>query len=202
MEPLMQTKNYLEQQDLQVDKVLLHACCGPCAEAPIVDLWEAGVDLTLYYFNPNIYPVAEWERRREAIEQVAALRNLELIVEKGDRKALQMGLEELQKQCARCYTVRFEKAAQTAKEHGFDYFASTLLVSPYQNHELLVEKGQEVGQKYGVTFLAIDWRPIYRLGQNIAQEHGIYRQKYCACWASLMGSKFKDEILKSLEETA
>ncbi len=202
MEPLRQTKEYLEREGIQPDKVLLHACCGPCAEAPIVDLWEAGVDLTLYYFNPNIYPVAEWERRREAIARVADLRGLELIVEKGDREELQMGLEELQKQCARCYEVRFEKAAETAQKHGFEYFSSTLMVSPYQNHELLTKVGKAIAAEHGVTFLAIDWRPIYRLGQNIAQEHGIYRQKYCACWASLMGSKFKDEILKSLEETA
>ena len=179
-------------------KLFLHACCGPCAEAPILDLLEAGLQPTLYYYNPIIYPLAEWERRREAIAKLASLRNIELQVAEGDREALGLGIAGLPKQCAYCYQVRLQEAACRAREQGYACFTTSLLVSPYQNRELIIKTGTACAAREGITFLPVDWRPLYRLGQNLAREHGLYRQRFCACFFSLEESKWKDQILEEL----
>lgn len=205
--PFIHTIEYLKSQprvseilEAEGGKLLLHGCCGPCAEAPILDLMEAGLCPSLYYYNPNIFPKEEWQRRREAIEQLARLRNLDLLVEEGDREKLKLGLPNLPQKCFVCYQQRLFQAAKRAKELGYKVFSTSLLVSPYQNREQLIKLGCQAAAENGLDFLAIDWRPIFRLGQNLAKEHGLYRQRFCACYYSLSQSKWKDQILADLDK--
>ena len=89
--------------------------------------------------------------------------------------------------CKMCYRIRLDKAAQFASENGFDAFTTTLLISPYQDHELIIKIAKEKAEKYNTKFYYHDFRPNYREGQNLAREHGLYRQKYCGCICSLNG---------------
>ncbi|HOJ12221.1 MAG TPA: epoxyqueuosine reductase QueH, partial [Clostridiales bacterium] len=90
-----------------------------------------------------------------------------------------------EERCAMCYTIRLDKAASFAKEHGFDAFTTTLLISPYQKHDLIKELGEKLADKYKIQFYYRDFRPGFRKGQQQAKELGLYRQKYCGCIISL-----------------
>ena len=91
-------------------------------------------------------------------------------------------VNDLENRCAKyCYKVRLEQTAKFAKENGYDAFTTTLLISPYQKHEVLKQVGQEIAEEYGLTFLYRDFRPGFRAGQNEARELGLYMQKYCGC---------------------
>ena len=83
--------------------------------------------------------------------------------------------------CAYCYRVRMEETARYAAEHGFDSFTTSLLISPYQNHEAICAVARAMGGEYGVEFLYRDFRPLFREGQQFARDHGFYMQKYCGC---------------------
>ncbi|HBN83448.1 MAG TPA: hypothetical protein DDZ89_06345, partial [Clostridiales bacterium] len=118
-------------------RILLHACCGPCAVWPVELLREEGFQPEGYFYNPNIHPDKEFKRRKETFLSYAAIKNLKTIVDddfKQDRWE-KYSPEDLSR-CVMCYTLRLEKVAQFAKENQFDAFTSTLFVSPYQNHEL------------------------------------------------------------------
>lgn len=164
-------------------KLLLHACCGPCAVMCVESLRDEDLDLSLFWYNPNIHPVTEYNSRRNALVQFAQSAEAPLIMR--DEYGLRLFLDETyqtgDKRCVTCYRLRLEAAARTAAEQGFDCFSTTLLISPYQNHESLRTIGEEAAQKVGVTFLYRDFRPLFRAGQQKAKELGLYRQKYCGC---------------------
>ena len=165
-------------------KLLLHTCCGPCFLGVWEDLKTKEIEVTNYYFNPNIYPKDESDRRLEGLQTAAGGRSSVIVADYDPEKYLQAikGLEnEFPKRCTYCYKLRLEETAQYAKDHGFDAFSTTLLVSPYQKHEVLRSLGEEVGDKYGVEFYYTDWRPYFRKGQEEAKFIPIYRQKYCGC---------------------
>lgn len=183
-------------------KLLLHCCCGPCAMYPLHLLDEAGVDLDMYWNNPNIHPEFEWNRRHENLEIAASHYNRKLISEgicMEDYWLSKEYLETYKTRCDFCYDIRMEAAAKYAAENGYSSFTTTLLVSPYQQHEKIIAVSEEKANKYGVEFMYIDFRPGFREGQQMARDIGLYRQKYCGCIFSLDESKFKDKILKSFE---
>lgn len=182
--------------------MLLHACCGPCAMYPVDYLLSNDVDLDLFWFNPNIHPEFEWNRRLENLRKVADHYKLDLI-ETGDcREQYWLSkeyLEEYKTRCLMCYDVRMDEVAKYAAENNYDSFSTTLLVSPYQNHEAIIESAEKKALKYGVEFSYYDFRPGFRQGQNMARDIGLYRQKYCGCIFSLEESDFREKILKSFE---
>ena len=98
-----------------------------------------------------------------------------------------------------CYDIRMDAVARFASENGYDSFCTTLLVSPYQQHETIIRTAEEKAEQYGVKFEYIDFRPGFRKGQNMARDIGLYRQKYCGCIFSLDESEFKEKILRSFE---
>lgn len=183
--------------------MLLHACCGPCAMYPVDFLLSQGTELELYWNNPNIHPEYEWNRRLENLNKAADHYNVKLIAE-GDCQEeywrAKKYLDEYASRCNMCYDVRLEATAKYAAEHGFDSFCTTLLVSPYQQHETIINVAKAKAVKYGVDFEYYDFRPGFRDGQNMARDIGLYRQKYCGCTFSLDESKFKEKILKSFEQ--
>lgn len=165
-------------------RILLHACCGPCAVAPVARLREQGHEVTGFWYNPNIHPYTEYRQRLDALREFAAEENLPLIchddydLEGYLAQAAGKGVPE---RCRVCYRMRLEAAADAAKTGGFDAFSTSLLVSPYQQHDLLREVGEQAGRRAGIPFLYQDFRGDYRRGRQRAKELGLYRQQYCGC---------------------
>lgn len=184
------------------NQILLHACCGPCAEWPVSELLAEEYQITLFYHNPNIHPRFEHQRRLQNLKIVAEQWQLPLLVSDEYREELWTNgsyLESDKDRCLMCYRIRMDKTAEEAQRLGFPYFSTTLLVSPYQRHEAIIEAGNSAAEKYGVTFLYRDFRPGFRLGQQMARDHGLYRQKYCGCILSLQESSFRDKIYKDFD---
>jgi len=174
-------------------KLLLHTCCGPC----FLGVWEelgthSDAETTLYYFNPNIYPEEEYAKRLDNLRKAAGAKKVELIETdwKNDcyEAAVSAGNTDLPVRCLGCYRLRLTETAKYAKKEGFDAFSTTLLVSPYQQHEELKKIGEEVGAAVGIDFYYTDWRPHFREGQNEAKNLELYKQRYCGCKFSLAES--------------
>ena len=149
-------------------KTLLHICCAPCANQCIDSLRSEGIDLTGLWYNPNIHPFTEYRARRNCLREYAGTIDLEVA-------------EDIPGRCVKCYEMRFFEAARQAKEGGFDSFTSSLFISPYQKHELMISVAEAAAKEYGVEFLYRDFRPLFRAGQERAKELGFYMQKYCGC---------------------
>ena len=182
--------------------MLMHACCGPCSMYPQSLLQDEGTPYDLLWFNPNIHPQFEWDRRLENLQKAADHFNVQLI-RQGEclEDYWKSGeyLDRFSSRCAMCYDIRMDLTARYAADNGYDSFTTTLLVSPYQNHEMIVRTCEDKAEKYGVKFRYYDFREGFRKGQNMARDIGLYRQKYCGCILSLDESEFKDKILKSFE---
>lgn len=164
-------------------KLLLHACCGPCALKCVESLKAEDISPTLFYFNPNIHPFLEYESRKESLLKLANETATPAILQgEYGLKAFLHALDgEYENRCGTCYDIRMAEAAKYAKENGFDAFTTTLLISPYQDHERLQKSGEAAALKLGIPFLYRDFRPLFRDGQRAAREMGLYMQKYCGC---------------------
>ena len=169
-------------------KILLHICCAPCVIYPLQELAEKGLNsVTGFFYNPNIHPYAEMEKRRRAVADYAKEANFEIIFGEYDAAAFLRnigGNKEAPSRCLLCWRMRLAETARRAKEKGFEAFTTTLLVSPYQDREAIVKAGTELGAEFGVAFIDSDWRGGFREAQQAAREGGIYRQKYCGCMFS------------------
>ncbi len=165
-------------------KILLHTCCAPCSTYVINKLRTDGYeDITSYWYNINIHPFTEYKARLEALKLYTEMVNIPLIIEHdyGIRKFTANVIGNIDGRCKFCYTSRLEKTVAYAKANGYDAFSTTLLVSPYQNHEMIMEIAKELAEKYDVKFIYQDFREGYRIGQQMARDAGIYMQKYCGC---------------------
>ena len=164
-------------------KLLLHSCCAPCSVKCVETLKSEGITPTLFWYNPNIHPFTEYRSRKNALIEFAKDENLEVIINDnyGLREFISNIWPEYKSRCKYCYSSRLEALAKYASENGFTHISTTLLISPYQNHDLIHSLGEEITKKYGVEFLYRDFRPYFREGQRIARERGIYMQKYCGC---------------------
>ena len=168
-------------------KILLHVCCGPCAIMPVRGLQEAGFAVTGLFANPNIHPLSEYLRRREAMQHCAEKLALPMLwrddvwnvtawlrAVAGTRDA---GAER----CAYCYDSRLEITARMAAQGGYASFSSSLLYSRHQNHENIVALAKARATEYGVAFHYQDFRPDWQQGIDISKELELYRQPYCGC---------------------
>ncbi len=163
-------------------KLLLHACCGPCACYPTEKLISDGIDFTLLYFNPNIHPYKEFKRRLAALRELAEKKEYKLIIDKSyPLEECLRGMLAEEMRCAYCYKVRMLYVAKYAKENGYDAFTTTLLVSPYQKHELLMVMAEEAAREVGIEFYYQDFREGYQIGVDLSLELELYRQSYCGC---------------------
>ena len=168
-------------------KILLHGCCAPCSIQCIEALAEEGLKPDLFWYNPNIHPYTEYRSRRDALCSFANDKQLALELE--DEYGLRLFIKSVQsfendsprQRCAFCYRIRLEKTAALAAERSCDAFSTTLLISPYQDHELIRRIGDELAAAYGVQFFYRDFRPRFRQGQKQAREAHYYMQKYCGC---------------------
>lgn len=165
-------------------KLLLHTCCAPCSTYVVDKLRKDGFDdITAYWYNINIHPFTEYKARLDTLKMYAEKINMPLVINHnyGIREFTKSVINNIDGRCVFCYESRLEETAKYAKENGYDSFTTTLLVSPYQNHEVLIEVANKMANKYGVKFLYRDFRVGFRQGQNKAREQGLYMQKYCGC---------------------
>lgn len=163
-------------------KLLLHACCGPCSIYPLKVL-EKEMELTGYFFNPNIHPYTEWRARRDSLGGFAADTGLSVIFDEEYllEEFIRGVVNQEDKRCVFCYEMRLRRTALMARENSFDAFTTTLLVSPYQKHDLIKEVGETIAGEIGVKFLYRDFRPGYKEATISSKQLGMYRQKYCGC---------------------
>jgi predicted adenine nucleotide alpha hydrolase (AANH) superfamily ATPase len=164
------------------EKLLLHQCCAPCS-MKVIELFSSRFALTGFWYNPNIHPAAEHASRHEALLSLNRSNNIETlsapeISEEEWRAAAPLTVPE---RCAYCYRLRLNKTAETAKNAGIPAFSTTLLISPFQKHELVKEIGTAAGTKHGVEFIYQDMREHYYQSKQTARESGFYIQKYCGC---------------------
>ena len=170
--------------------LLLHACCAPCASHELSFLPDT-FDLTVFYYNPNITDDEEREKRYEELERLISEMCPSVGLIKGEADcdkflAAAKGLEgapEGGMRCAKCFALRLEETAKRAAEEGFEYFATTLTLSPLKNPMLLNEIGEKMAQKYGVKYLASDFKKDggYQHSIELSKQYDLYRQNYCGC---------------------
>lgn len=180
--------------------MLLHACCGPCSMYPQEVLQDKNIKYDMFWYNPNIHPEFEFQRRLENLRKAADHYDVKLLEEgvcMEDYWRSGEYLNEFASRCLMCYDMRMDMTARYAKEHGYESFSTTLLVSPYQQHENIIKTCEAKAAKYGLEFYYYDFREGFRKGQQMARDIGLYRQKYCGCTFSLDESDFKEKILKS-----
>ncbi|MCP4650008.1 MAG: epoxyqueuosine reductase QueH [PVC group bacterium] len=170
-------------------KVLLHACCGPCLIYPLEKLRSQGYEVTAFFYNPNIYPIEEYNHRRDCLSDYARQSECPVIVHPEYEDSLffeTLGEDtQMPKRCHKCWELRLRKTAQKAKESGCDTFSSTLMVSPYQNIELIHKIGDEIADETGIKFYFDNFRRGYQEAVKISKEKNMYRQNYCGCKFSL-----------------
>lgn len=166
-------------------RLLLHICCGPCATWSVQRLRDEGWDVTGFWFNPNIQPYSEHERRRETLASFAQQVALPVQWEPGYAMAAFFravaGHEAHGERCALCYRLRLERAAQAAAAGGYDAFCTTLLISPYQDQAAIRSIGEELGAACGVPFYYENLRRGYAETPRLCREYDLYRQHYCGC---------------------
>jgi len=164
-------------------KLLLHICCGPCATYPVPFLKEQGYQVYGYFYNPNIHPFTEYQKRREALEEYARKEEIKIIYDEEYNPVeyfRHVAYREAQR-CFLCYQLRLFRTAQVARKGKFDGFTTTLLVSPFQKHELIREVGEAAADSYGVPFIYYDFRNGFKETVTRSKALGLYRQQYCGC---------------------
>lgn len=174
-------------------KVLLHACCAPCLTNSIEELKKEGFDVTVYFYNPNIAPYVEYRKRLEELIGFCQKQNYPLIIEEGGFAFWQeicssfKDEKEGGKRCEKCFETRLEKAASFAAEQGFEYFCTTLTISPHKNSKIINTTGEKLTEKFSVKFLTRDFKKNdgFKKSLYISKEFGLFRQNYCGCEYSI-----------------
>lgn len=182
----------IDNLDGRVPKLLVHSCCAPCSSY-VLEYLSNYFDITVLYYNPNIYPYEEYEFRKKEQKRLISEKKWVNKVEfmdcdyENDRFNISVKGHEKDKEggdrCEICFELRLEKTVQIAKEYGFEYFVTTLSISPLKNAELLNNIGEKLGNKYGVSYLLSDFkkRGGYQRSVELSKEYSLYRQNYCGC---------------------
>uniref|UniRef100_A0A7C4AIS4 Epoxyqueuosine reductase QueH n=1 Tax=Thermodesulfovibrio aggregans TaxID=86166 RepID=A0A7C4AIS4_9BACT len=165
-------------------KILVHTCCSNCAIHPVSILKNRGFEVILFWYNPNIHPYTEYRMRLESLKKLQHLWGLHVLYNEDYKdfyKFIRMVSGNEKGRCCICYRIRLERTAQKATQMGIENFTTTLLVSPYQKFDKIVEIGKEVGKNNGINFIPEDFRNGFREAMNLSKELELYRQKYCGC---------------------
>ena len=187
---------------ITVPTLLLHSCCAPCSSY-VLEYLSDFFEITVLYYNPNIYPEEEYHKRVE--EQKHLIRSLpvkhpiHLIEGRFDPKEFYTavrGLEQIPEggeRCHACFELRLREAAKAALKGGFDYFTTTLTISPLKNAAKLNEIGEALAREYQITWLPSDFKKKngYKRSVELSQEYGLYRQDYCGCVFSRRESELR-----------
>ncbi|MDD3172381.1 MAG: epoxyqueuosine reductase QueH [Herbinix sp.] len=185
-------------------KLFIHSCCAPCSSY-VLEYLSNYFQITVFYYNPNIYPELEYIRRIEEQQNLIKAMPLQSEVQfiqgeyhPDDYYLSVKGLEEEiegGKRCFVCYELRLREAAKLASAKGFDYFTTTLSISPYKNAEKLGEIGEILAKEYGISYLPSDFKKKngYKRSIELSKEYDLYRQDYCGCVYSKRDRKLKNE---------
>lgn len=198
----MEKINYQKQMEERIEKLtstptlLLQSCCGPCSSY-VLEVLSEFFKITVLYYNPNIFPEEEYNKRlleqKRIIEEMSFKNPVSFLdCDYNEQEFLSFvtGYESEREggaRCEKCFRLRMEKTAQLAKEKGYDFFTTTLSVSPHKNAPLLNKIGEELSEKYSVEFLPADFKKKegYKRSIILSKEHNLYRQEYCGCRFSL-----------------
>lgn len=164
-------------------KILLHACCGPCSIHPVAELRRNGHEVRAFFYNPNIHPYTEFKKRMETFQEYTDKIQLPAIVDESyelDEFLRQASFRESER-CRACYSMRLRRAAQVARKGKYEAFTSTLLVSPFQKHQLIKDIGTAIGKELDIPFFYEDFRPGYKDSVTVSKQENMYRQQYCGC---------------------
>lgn len=170
-------------------KLLLHSCCAPCSSYVITYLYDY-FDITILYYNPNIHPYEEYKKRKdEQIRLISNFNGVKIIDCDYDNDIYNeviKGLEnepERGSRCTKCFYLRLNKTGEIAKKNDFEYFGTTLTVSPYKNAKLLNEIGEDISKKYDIKWLYSDFKKNdgYKKSIELSKKYDLYRQDYCGC---------------------
>ena len=185
--------NYNEEmkkiiQNKKGRKLLLHSCCGPCSSS-VIERLKDDFDITVLYYNPNIEPFEEYEKRKNEqmrLLDIYHIKHMDIDYLNEEYKSKVIGHEndkENDPRCHLCYELRLEKTAKLAKENGFDYFCTTLTVSPYKSSQVINEIGLKLEEKYHIDYLVSDFKKEegYKRSIELSKEYNLYRQDYCGC---------------------
>ncbi|MBP1745459.1 MAG: hypothetical protein H6Q54_74 [Deltaproteobacteria bacterium] len=164
-------------------KVFLHVCCAPCTIYTLKSLREEGMDVTGYFYNPNIHPLTEFRKRLLTLENFANVTLLPLAIDKeyNLEDFLKGALDNGKDRCLFCYRTRLDKTFQKAADDRFDAVTTTLLYSKYQRHDNIREIGEELADIYRMRFLYRDFRVGWKEGIESSKRINMYRQQYCGC---------------------
>lgn len=179
-----------------VPNLLLHSCCGPCS-THVLSLLSKYFNITVLYYNPNIEPIEEYiKRKNEQIRFINEFKGVNKIdftdidYDNDAFKKVIKGLEDEKEggaRCSKCFYLRLEKTAIIAMENNFDFFGTTLTVSPYKNHVLINNIGESLEKQYNIKFLVSDFKKQngYKNSINLSKKYNLYRQHYCGCSYSI-----------------
>ena len=188
------------QAENRTPTLLLHACCAPCSSY-VLEYLSRYFQITVLYYNPNISPRTEYDTRAEELKRLIGemefIHPVKLLVGEYEPEkfySMAKGMEELPEggeRCFRCYEQRLRYTAGLAKEQGFDYFTTTLSISPLKNAAKLNEIGAKLAGEFGVEYLLSDFKKKngYKRSVELSGEHGLYRQDYCGCVFSKTSEK-------------
>lgn len=180
----------------RVPKLLMHSCCAPCSSY-VLEYLSQYFEITVFYYNPNIYPESEYTKRiweqQKLIDELPAKHPISFMAGPYDKERfyeMASGLEHVKEggaRCMKCYELRLREAAKIAKNAGFDYFTTTLSISPLKKAERLNEIGQRLGEEYEVEYLLSDFKKKngYKRSIELSKIYGLYRQDYCGCEFSM-----------------
>lgn len=180
----------------EVPTLLLHSCCAPCSSY-VLEYLSNYFKITVLYYNPNIFPAEEFTKRtkeqQHLIERLPAKYPITFLAGDYDSQRfyeMAKGLETVPEggeRCFKCYELRLRKSAETAKEGGFDYFTTTLSISPLKNAQKLNEIGEKIAEEMGISYLNSDFKKKngYKRSTELSKEYGLYRQDYCGCVYSI-----------------
>ena len=197
----------------KVPTLLLHSCCAPCSSYVLEYLSEY-FKITVFYYNPNIYPESEYTKRileqQKLISEMHFKNSVSFLAGSYDKEQfyeMAKGLEEVKEggeRCMKCYEMRLKKTAQKAAEGGFDFFTTTLSISPMKNAQKLNEIGEELCRDTKVAWLPSDFKKKngYKRSTELSKEYGMYRQDYCGCVFSMrereeQKARIEQEILQN-----
>lgn len=176
----------------EVPTLFLHSCCAPCSSY-VLEYLSNYFSITVFYYNPNIFPEEEFNKRIDEqqmlIEKLPAKHPIAFLAGNYDSDkfyAMAKGLEQVPEggeRCFKCFELRLRESAEIAKREGFDYFTTTLSISPLKNAKKLNEIGEMLAKEYGIRYLNSDFKKKngYKRSTELSKEYGLYRQDYCGC---------------------
>lgn len=204
----LEMEKIIDSLDGEKPKLLLHSCCGPCSSGCLERLNDF-FDITIFYYNPNLDSNEEFNRRADEQEKLLDDMNfknkMELVVSKYNSETYYNAIKGYEKseeggeRCGICFNLRLEESAKYAKENGFDYFTTTLSISPYKNADLLNRIGSKLSEEYGVKYLFSDFKKKngYKRSIELSKNYNMYRQDYCGCVFSKKEAYDRRQLLEN-----